>query len=227
MLWVIAAPPGSTGGGEQDVSDDPWDSASQQQSYPPGPPPYGQSYPPGPPPYLDPRQPGGYAHAPTVAPEPPKSIVWACRLMLVRVAMSVIGLVILVATRNSIRGRIESIERSRGVNLSQATLDRLATLGLISGIVGSAISVVLFLVLVVYVRRGRQWARIVTWIFAGLGTAGVVLSITGTQGATPVSRLVGGLGSLLDIAVIVLLARGSSSRYVRESGYWRDWHRAR
>ena len=29
------------------------------------------------------------------------------------------------------------------------------------------------------------------------------------------------------VSVIVLLARGSSSRYVRESGYWRDWHRAR
>jgi hypothetical protein len=69
--------------------------------------------------------------------------------------------------------------------------------------------------LAMQVRKGKNWARIVTWVFAGLGVLGSLGSIV--QVAPPLSHVVSIVTGLLDLAVIILLAQRSSNEYFRRT----------
>ena len=70
---------------------------------------------------------------------------------------------------------------------------------------------VLYVLLAIQVRKGKNWARIVTFVLAGLGVLGGLLSLLGD--GTGLEKGVGVIVLLVDIAIIVLLALKPSSEY--------------
>jgi hypothetical protein len=78
----------------------------------------------------------------------------------------------------------------------------------------TGIVILLFYVFLAFqIRRGANWARIVTWVIAGLGILGALVSLG--QPDPPISRILGVIVALIDLAVVILLATRESNRYFK------------
>jgi hypothetical protein len=84
-------------------------------------------------------------------------------------------------------------------------------------IVIAVVLLALYVALAFQVRKGKNWARIVTWVFAGLGVLGALFAMAGT--ATPISRVLSIVQGLIDVAIIVLLAKADSNQYFKPQAY--------
>jgi hypothetical protein len=157
---------------------------------------YGDPPPPAPPPPpdADPDQPHGSA---------PPPVVTAVRLMFARVAISIASVVVLITTRGTFRRKYLDDHP----DASASTVNAALTSGIVIGIV----ILVFYLFLALQVRRGANWARVTTWVIAGLGIIGALVSFG--QPDTPTTRILGGVSGLLDVAVVVLLALRDSNRF--------------
>jgi hypothetical protein len=140
---------------------------------------------------------------------PPPPVENAVRLMFARAAMGVVGLIVLFLTKDSLRDQI----RRNDATVSAEMVDTAMTVALIFGSVVEIVFIGLYLLLALQVRKGKNWARIVTLVLAGLG---VVLGLASLLGTVPALTL--GLAVLtlaLDIAIIVLLAQRRSGEFFR------------
>lgn len=147
------------------------------------------------------------APAPGLAPRRPvppavRNAVW---LMLIRVAISIAAIIVLIATRGTFRRKY--LEENPHASRSDVNA------ALTSGVVIGIIILIFYAFLALQVRRGVNWARIVTWIIAGLGILGALLSLN--QPDTVPSRVLGGISGVLDVGVVALLAFPESNRYFR------------
>jgi len=133
----------------------------------------------------------------------------AVRLMFVRAAFGLIGLVLVLATKSSMRAQIAK----RTPSLTKAQIDTAVTVGVAFGVILGIVFIVLYVVLALQVAKGKNWARITAFVLAGLGILGAVLSLL--QPATALSRVASLIAGLLDAAIIVLLARRPSGDYFR------------
>lgn len=140
---------------------------------------------------------------------PPSSVLNAFRLMLVTAALSVIGIVTTFATKDDLRHRL----RQANVNADTARLDTLVNTAITISLVVAVVFLVLYVLLAFKVRAGRNWARIVTWVLAGLGALNLLSALSTT--ATPLSRILGVISGIIDIVIIVLLAQRPSNDYFR------------
>jgi len=91
--------------------------------------------------------------------------------------------------------------------LTDAQINAGATFGIVVGIVVLA----LYVLLALQVRKGKNWARVVTWVLAGLGVLGVLVTLAGP--GTAANKLVGLVSGVLDVGVIVLLASAASNAF--------------
>jgi nitrate reductase gamma subunit len=169
----------------------------------------------------DPVDPGGYAPMTPepfggpdpVAPGPaPASVENAVRAMFARAALGIVGLIVLLATKSTLKERI--LEKNPSADA--ARVDTLLNSAVAIGTVVGLVFIVLYVLLALQVRKGKSWARIVTWVLAGLGVLGALASLVQPQPA--LSRVVSILAGLLDIAIIVLLAQRPSSEFFRRNG---------
>ncbi len=149
--------------------------------------------------------PGASAQAPGQRGPVPTSVARAVQLMFVSAALGVLGIILLVATKSALK---EQILKN---NPNAANIDTVVTAAITVGIVFGLIFTVLWLWLAFQVRKGKNWARIVTWVIAALGLLSAVVWLIGTSPA--LSKLSTALGAVLDLAIIVLLAQRSSSEY--------------
>jgi hypothetical protein len=176
---------------------------SGPEAYPPAPqvPSYGGYGAPMPPDQSGPAAPSGPL---------PSSVANATRLMIVSAALGVIGIVILVATKSRLRTAIAKKDPSFDAQKPTTAVNAAVVIGAVFGV----IFIVLFVVLALQVRKGKNWARIVTWVITGLG----VLSALGSsaQAAAAISRIATVIGGVLDVAIIVLLVQRSSNAYFRK-----------
>ncbi len=168
----------------------------------------------------EPVDPGGYA---PMSPEPfggpgpvargpaPAPVENAVRAMFARAALGVLGLIVLLATKSTLKEQI----RKNNLDVSAARLDTLTNSAITIGTVIGLIFIVLYVLLALQVRKGKSWARIVTWVLAGLGVLGAFASLAQAQPA--LSRVLAILAGLLDIAIIVLLAQRPSNEFFRRS----------
>jgi hypothetical protein len=167
-----------------------------------------------------PGNPSGYAPMPgepsrggTVTRGPaPSSVRNAVRLMFVNVAIGVLGLIALFATKDTLKKEILKHHRSYSTSKLDDAVNAAVTIGTIFAIV----FIVLYVLLALQVGKGKNWARIVTWVLAGLGVLGALTTFAQPEPA--VSRALGILGGLVDLAIIIFLALRPSSEYFAKTG---------
>ena len=141
---------------------------------------------------------------------PPPAVVTAVRLMLLNVGFVVVSLVVSLATRSHLR----SVLAHRHPEYTPSHLDAMVNAAVISGAIFGLIIAAAYTWLAFRVRAGRNWARVTTFVLAGLG----ILSAFGgvaSSSRTTVGILLNLVALLLDGSVIALLARKQSSDYFR------------
>jgi hypothetical protein len=154
-----------------------------------------------------PSRPEELIGAPTVQTPPPPSVVNAVRLVVARVVLALVGVVVTLGSQDAMRSAM--VKASPTLDQSSLDLAVKAAVGVsvVAGVVFAIVSGVLAWLLL----RGKNWARIVVWVFAGIS---VVLGLVGlAQAANGLNLAVGLLDLCLDVAIIVLLARRSSAAF--------------
>jgi hypothetical protein len=137
--------------------------------------------------------------------ERPPPVTNAVRLMFLRVGIGLISIIVLFATKNDLKKQLVK----NNVNATDSTVNAAIAVGAVIGIV----FLVLYALLAVKVSKGRNWARIVTWVLAGLG---ILFGLIGLGSPAPgLSRILSILDLLIDVAIVVLLAQPVSSRYFK------------
>jgi cytochrome c oxidase subunit IV len=125
--------------------------------------------------------------------------------MLLRSAIGVLSLIVLFATKDDLEKRVLKDQP----HASDSTVNTALAVSAVTGIV----ILVFYVFLAFQVRRGARWARIVTWVIAGLGILGALVSFG--QPDPTLSRVLGIVVGLIDVAVVVLLASSESNRFFR------------
>jgi uncharacterized membrane protein (DUF485 family) len=143
----------------------------------------------------------------------PSTVQNAVRLMFVLAALGVIGLIIVFADKDALRKAVEDANP----NYDTTQLDNAVNTGVTVGAVIGIVLIVLYVLLALQVRKGKNWARIVTWVLAGLGVLGGVTNLAQPQAA--LTKIVAGVELVLYIALIVLLAMRPSNEYFRKPTY--------
>jgi hypothetical protein len=143
-----------------------------------------------------------------VAPpaEQPPPIRAAVRLMYVGAALSVIGILLTLGTRDEMRDQIAE-DRPE---LSQSELDTALNVGTALVIIVGLIGVGLWLWMAAANGQGKAWARIVATVLGGLN---VLFTLLGLPNATAVSVVFSVVGLVLAAAILILLWRPESSRF--------------
>jgi hypothetical protein len=137
--------------------------------------------------------------------ERPPPVTNAVRLMFLRVGIGLISIIVLFATKNDLKKQL----LKNNVNATDSTVNAAIAVGAVIGIV----FLVLYALLAVKVSKGRNWARIVTWVLAGLG---ILFGLIGLGSPAPgLSRILSILDLLIDVAIVVLLAQPVSNRYFK------------
>jgi len=172
--------------------------------------------PPGSYPSMAPPPPGNY---PSMAPAPwetsaiqgppPSTVVNAFKLILVQVALSLVNIVVTLLTADSIKEQV----RTASPTLDQSMVDTAAGLVIGVAVVFGIIGIGVWILLAFTVRAGKNWARIVTFVFAGLGLLSGLASFA--QPSSVFSHLLLLVAVAIDIALIVLLTRGPSAEFFR------------
>jgi hypothetical protein len=152
--------------------------------------------------------PAEYGQPVPVGPAP-TPVLTAVRLMFVAAALGVVSLIVALSTKNTIRTKIadknpdfDSQKLNTAVNVTIGTI-----------VVFGVVFIVLFVLLALQVRKGKNWARIVTWVITGLGIISALASLG--QSVTAASRVIGLVSGLLDVAIVVLLLQKPSNAFFK------------
>jgi hypothetical protein len=135
----------------------------------------------------------------------PAPVVNAVRLMLLRSAVSVVGVISLLTMQDDLKRRYLEANPDASPSDAETQLNVAA--------ITTVVILVFYVFLAFRVRTGASWARIVTWVIAGLGILGALLSLG--EPDPPLSRALGIVVGIIDVAVVVLLARPESNRFFR------------
>ncbi len=152
--------------------------------------------------------PAEYSQPVPVGPAPP-SVLNAVRLMFLGAAIAVVAVIVAISTKSTIKSKIAA----KNPDFDSQKLNTAVNVTIGSLVVFGVIVVVLFIWLALKVRKGRNWARIVTWVLSGLGILGALGSLG--QNVSGASRAVSLVGGVLDVAVVVLLMQKTSNAYFK------------
>jgi hypothetical protein len=204
-------PPPPSVGSSADPSADP----SAPSPYPSAPSPY----PSAPSPY--PSAPSGYPSAapgvggaPAAAVEQPPAVRNAVRLMWVGAAISLLSLIVTLATLGTLKSQIRDQVRTNGQHVTQSQLDAAFTAAVVFSVVIAAIAIGLWLWMAWKNGQGRQWARIVATVLGVLNVIFTLLSFVGNR-ATGGTRILSVIDLVIAIAILILLWRKESSDFYR------------
>ena len=144
---------------------------------------------------------------PAAPATPPTEVIRAVQLMFARVALGILNALIAFASADSIKDSIRESQPS----LTDSEVDSAFALAIGITIFFGLVFAALYVLLAIQVRKGKNWARIVTFVLAGLGVLGGLLGLFGN--GTGLEKGVGLIVLLVDVAIIVLLAMKPSSQY--------------
>ncbi|WP_206784973.1 hypothetical protein [Amycolatopsis sp. MtRt-6] len=148
-----------------------------------------------------PQSPASLGQAP--APPRPGTIEGAFWAFIAAPVIGLIGGLLIFADRDRIAAGLRDTDRQRGGNLTDAQLDQVVTVTMITAVVIAVVIAGLYLLFAFKLRAGRNWARIVLTVLAALqllsvltgqstiggyvavlaAVVGVVLSFTGPSNA--------------------------------------------
>ena len=159
------------------------------------------------------QMPPGYAPIDTPKGPPPRQVETAVRLMFAIVALQVVSFVASLGLRDQI------IQQALAKNpaASAETVRAAARVGFSVGLGLGVVFIVLYGLLALQVRKGKNWARITTIVLAAIGLFSLFNVISPSTLA--VLRLVGAIGFGLNLALILLLARRPASDYFKARPY--------
>jgi tryptophan-rich sensory protein len=159
-----------------------------------------------------PSAPAGGAPAAAV-PQPP-SVRNAVRLMWVGAAISLISLVVTLATLGSLKQQIRDSVRDSGQNVTQSQVDAAFAGAIVFSVVIALIAVGLWLWMAWKNGQGRQWARIVATVLGVLNVIFTLLSFVGNR-ATAGAQILSVIDLVIAVAILVLLWRKESTDFYR------------
>jgi hypothetical protein len=155
--------------------------------------------------------PAEYGQPAPVGPAP-STVVNAVRLMFVAAVIGLVSLIVALSTKSTLRTDIAK----KNPDFDSAKLNTAVNVAITAGVVFGIVFIVLFILLALQVRKGKNWARIVTWVITGLGIVSALASLG--QTIAPASRVVGVISGLLDIAIVVLLLQKPSNAFFKSRG---------
>jgi len=117
--------------------------------------------------------------------------------------------VVTLLTVDSIKEQV----RTASPTLDQSMVDTAAGVAIGAAIFFGIIGIGVWILLAFQVRAGKNWARIVTFVFAGLGLLIGLASFA--QPSSAFSHVLLLLAVATDITLIVLLTRGPSAEFFR------------
>lgn len=145
--------------------------------------------------------------APAAPVAAPPEVVRVVQLMFLRVALGILNTLLAFASADSIKDSI----RDNDPNLSPDQVDSAFAVAVGVTVFFGLVFAVLYVLLAIQVRKGKNWARIVTWVLAGLGVLGGLLGLLGNS--TGLEKGLGVIILLVDAAIIVLLAMKPANEY--------------
>ncbi|HEY8300803.1 MAG TPA: hypothetical protein VIG48_02790 [Jatrophihabitans sp.] len=143
----------------------------------------------------------------------PSTVQNAVRLMFVLAALGLIALIVVFADKSALRKAIQDANPSYDTSKIDTAVNTAFAVGAVIGVV----LVVLYVLLALQVRKGKNWARIVTWVLSGLGALGAISNLAQPQPA--LSKAIAGIELIAYVVLIVLLAMKPSSEWFRKPAY--------
>jgi uncharacterized membrane protein (DUF485 family) len=139
----------------------------------------------------------------------PTTIRVAVGLMLLRCLFGIASIIVLFATKDSVKRSVAKDNHGYTTQHINNVVN-----GLVVGItVIAVIFLVFYAVLALLVSKGKQWARIVTWVFGGFGVLSLLASFG--EDVSTGNHVVSALTGVDDIAIIILLIVGGKSGFFR------------
>lgn len=178
-----------------------------------------------PPPPDDSNQPAGFGDLPvhpgTPAEDPgraapatgqPSSIRLAVRLMWAGAVLSLVGLVVTLATLDTLKSDIRDSLRKSDHNYTQSTLDAAYGVAIGFAVFFALVGAGLWLWMAWKNGEGRSWARIVATVAGGLNLLSTIYVLAAGQ-STGASIAVTVVNLILAAVILVLLWRKESSQF--------------
>lgn len=156
------------------------------------------------------QQPGGYPTDPYGGGQParptemPSSVATAVKLLWASIALSVLSTLLTFTMLDSIVDT--ALEQNNATNIDSDTIRAGAIMGAIIGLI---IGVAITLVLLTFIKKGANWARITWTVLAAIGLIFGVMGLVGTQ--PPLLKLLGVVSMLLTAAILFFLWKKESN----------------
>lgn len=164
-----------------------------------------------------PPQQSGQFEAPVAAPIP-QSVTRAVQVMYVGALASLIGVVIELLARHSLRTYIADHVIRNGKKLTAAQVNDTYHAELAVLVVVGLIGIALWIWMAQMNKRGRNWARITSTVFFGLDSIGAIGGLAGGQfSGGSANRFYGLVVWVIGLAAIVLLWQRSSTEYFKRA----------
>jgi hypothetical protein len=166
-------------------------------------------------------QPTGMPAAP-VKPPIPQSVTRAVQVMYLGALASLVGIVIDLLTRHSLRTFIRDHATTNGKRLTNTQVTNTYHAELVVLVVVGLIAVGLWIWMAQANKRGKNWARITSTVFFALSTLGAIGGLAGgaLSGGTA-NRFYGLVVWVIGAVAIIFLWQRSSTEYFkpRQPGY--------
>jgi hypothetical protein len=153
--------------------------------------------------------------APTPPAQPP-SIRRAVQLMQVGAALSVLSLVITLATVSSLKSHLHDELRRSNTTLTTSDFNATYHVVVASAVVGSLVAVALWLWMAWKNGQGRAWARIVSTVLGVINLVSSLYTISAGH-SLAISDLLTVVDLVLAVVILVLLWRAESSDFYAAS----------
>jgi len=152
-----------------------------------------------------------------VRPPIPQSVTRAVQVMYLGAVASLIGIIIELLTRHSLRTFIANHATRNGSRLTAAQVADTYHAELVVLVVVGLIAVALWIWMAQMNQRGRNWARITSTVFFAIETISALTAVSGVGqlAGAGAGRFYGLLVWLIGLGAIILLWQRSSTQYFK------------
>jgi hypothetical protein len=153
-----------------------------------------------------------------VRPPIPQSVTRAVQVMYLGALASLVGIIIELLTRHSLRTYIHDHSTRNGHPLTATQVADTYHAELVVLVVVGLIGVVLWLWMAQMNKAGKNWARITSTVFFALDTLGAIGGLAGgALSGGSVNRFYGLVVWIIGVVAIVLLWQRTSSEYFKSA----------